>query len=296
MASHNKSQAGFTLVEMIIVIVITGIIGGIVAMFITAPVQGYVDSARRAELTDIADTAIRRMTRDIRTAVPNSVRVVACGGTCLEYLPTRDGGRYRAELTSGETGDVLDFGAADPSFDIIGTGITFAANDVIVVGSTQSDGNLPYNVNTVAVSGVQCAVTGATGVSRTNVTITNDAPGLPSTARLSSQRFDVVDAAQQAVTYACVAAGGGACAISGGNGSCQLLRYSNYGFQPAQKTPAQIAAMSHSMAVLADNVSDCQVVYDPVNERFGLVTVRITLTNGGESVSLYNEIHVSNSP
>ena len=45
----GRRPRGFTLVEMIIVIVITGIIGGIVAIFLRAPVQGYVDSARRAE-------------------------------------------------------------------------------------------------------------------------------------------------------------------------------------------------------------------------------------------------------
>jgi hypothetical protein len=32
------------------------------------------------------------------------------------------------------------------------------------------------------------------------------------------------------------------------------------------------------------------------NQRFGLLAVRLTLTSGGESVSLYDEIHVSNVP
>ena len=97
MRIDRKFQRGFTLVEMIVVIVITGIIGGVVAMFIRAPVQGYMDSARRAEMTDIADTALRRMARDIRTAVPNSVRIpVAAGSTYIEFLPTKAGGRYRA--------------------------------------------------------------------------------------------------------------------------------------------------------------------------------------------------------
>ena len=92
MRMHPKSHRGFTLVEMIIVIVITGIIGGMVAMFIRMPVQGYVDSARRAEMTDIADTALRRIGRDLRTAVPNSVRVPA-RGLDLHRIPADEGWR-----------------------------------------------------------------------------------------------------------------------------------------------------------------------------------------------------------
>src|SRR5487761_2390867 len=115
MNAHLKSQCGFTLVEMIVVIVITGIIGGMVAIFIRAPVQGYVDSARRAEMTDIADTALRRLGRDLRTAVPNSVRVpVPAGSTYVEFMPTKDGGRYRVSATGGGggcgvAGDDLNF-------------------------------------------------------------------------------------------------------------------------------------------------------------------------------------------
>src|SRR3546814_14445188 len=50
---------GFTLIEMVIVIVITCIIAAGVAEFIRAPVTGYVDIVSRAELTDEADTAGR---------------------------------------------------------------------------------------------------------------------------------------------------------------------------------------------------------------------------------------------
>ena len=145
------------MVEMIVVMVITGIIGGMVAIFIKAPVQGYVDSARRAEMTDIADTALRRLSRDIRTAVPNSVRVLGCGTTpCIEFLPTKGGGRYRASPATAGTiycgsyaAAVLDFDAADTCFEIIGTaiplvrGATDDLSDQIVIGSTQSDGNPP---------------------------------------------------------------------------------------------------------------------------------------------------------
>ncbi len=139
-------QSGFTLVEMTMVIVITGIIGGMVAMFIRAPVQGYVDSARRAELTDIADTAFRRMGRDIRLALPNSVRVTgACDGTAgatcfIEFLPTSGGGRYRSG--AGGTGNTLDFvtPAGDGSFEVIGPPPVVSAGDSIVVYNTTATG------------------------------------------------------------------------------------------------------------------------------------------------------------
>ena len=280
MRTLQNQQAGFTLVEMIVVIVITGIIGGMVAIFITAPVQGYVDSARRAGMTDIADTSLRRMARDVRTSVPNSVRIAGCGAIpCVEFLPTKNGGRYRADTP----GNVLNFGTADGSFDIVGTAINFtagAAPDYIVVGSTQSDGVPPYDTS---VAGILRKYTGAAGP-QTAVTFTNTS--LPVWAELPSQRFDVVDGAQQAVTYACV--GTLNTLDANQNGQARLVRYSGYGF--THTLPATLPP------VLADKVSDCQIEYSVPNQRFGLLAVRLTLTSGGESVSLYNEIHVSNAP
>lgn len=273
-------EQGFTLIEMIVVIVITGIIAGIVAIFIQAPVQGYVDSARRAELTDIADTAVRRMSRDIRIAVPNSVRQSNCTAPCVEFIPTKDGGRYRA----GPTGDVLQFNEsngtthADTSFDIIGGGIAFAAGDYIVVGSTQSDGSWPYDTT---VNGVLRAYNGAAGV-QSNVVITNT-NGLRWEAELDSQRFDVVDGTQRAVTYQCEGVGTNAA----GNGTGVLRRYWNYGFN---------AAPGGSSAVLADNVSACDITYNTPNQRFGLLSVRLEIKQANEAASLYNEIHVNNAP
>src|SRR5699024_3808677 len=87
------TQRGLTLIEAIIVMVITGIIAAVVAVFIRAPVQGYVDSVQRAELSDVADTALRRMTRDLRRALPNSVRI-STDGQAVEFLLTKSGGRY----------------------------------------------------------------------------------------------------------------------------------------------------------------------------------------------------------
>ena len=285
MRAHK--QSGFTLVEMIVVIVITGIIAGIVAVFIRAPMQGYVDSARRAELTDVADTAVRRLARDIRTAVPNSIRTTGCGVPCVEFLPTTDGGRYRAIAP----GDTLDFSVPDATFDVLGGSITVALGDHIVVGSTQSDGNPPYLATTDAAS-IRRTVAAAGTVSNISVTATTNP--LPASARLwdadpPSQRFDVVDGTQDAVTYACEGTLGALDA--NGNGQARLVRHWKYGFNAAQAAPT-----GGSSALLANNVSGCAISYAAVNQRFGLVEIHLTLTQANESVSLFNEIHVSNAP
>ena len=289
MRPQRQKQSGFTLVEMIVVMVITGIIGGMVAIFIKTPVQGYVDSARRAELTDIADTALRRLARDIRTAVPNSVRIPNSAGTntYIEFLPTKNGGRYRAD--TGGTNNVLDFGVADNSFEIIGTGINFAADDYIVIGSTQSGGNPPYNT---AATGILRAYNGVAGL-QTSVSFNNPS-GLPVWAEVPGQRFDVVDGTQQAVTYACIGTLG---ALNTNNdGQASLMRYWHYGFNtPAQVAPP-LAGPGSGSAILADRVSACEITYDAVNQRNGLITIRLGITRGGESVSLYQEIHVNNMP
>jgi MSHA biogenesis protein MshO len=278
MRSLNK-QIGFTLVEMIVVIVITGIIGGMVAIFIKAPVQGYVDSSRRAEMTDIADTALRRLSRDIRTAVPNSVRVLNPAGTniYIEFLPTRDGGRYRLD----GPGNVLNFGVADGSADIIGGSIDFKTDDYIVIGSTQSDGNPPYSTILRAHDNTK------TGV-QTTVDFTNTA--LPAWAEVQGQRFDVVPGDQQAVTYACLNTTG---TNSNGDGTGTLTRYWAYGFNAAQVAPASLGG---SNAILADKVSACEIIYDVVNQRNALVAIRLAISRGGESISLYHTIHVNNVP
>jgi MSHA biogenesis protein MshO len=273
MPAFTHKQAGFTLVEMVIVIVITGIIGGMVAIFIRAPVQGYVDSARRAELSDIADTALRRISRDIRSAVPNSVRSTS---VTVEFLPTKDGGRYRAD--SGGNGNILTFGTGGSAkFDIVGSAINFAVGDYIVVGSTQSDAVPAYDTSG---SGVLRQYTGSAGL-QTIVSFTNTA--LPIWAELPSQRFDVVDGAQQAVFYKCETVG----TDGSGNGTGKLMRYWSYGF--THITGA-------TKATLADKVSGCAIDYDVVNQRYSLLAMRLTLTSGGESVTLYNESHVNNSP
>jgi MSHA biogenesis protein MshO len=112
-----RKHRGFTLVELIMVIVILGVVGGMVAVFMRGPIDAYFASARRAGLTDAADTAVRRMARDIRKALPNSIRTIgaAPAATCVEFIPTKTGGRYREQGAGA-----LNFSGAATSFNELG--------------------------------------------------------------------------------------------------------------------------------------------------------------------------------
>jgi MSHA biogenesis protein MshO len=182
-----RAQRGFTLAEAVIVIAITGIISAVVAVFIRKPIEGYFDSVRRAELTDVADVALRRMGRDLRTALPNSVRVTLVGSVyTLQYIETTGGGRYRSAVTSTGTGNALDFTAADTTFEVLGPAPVAATGSVVV-------GNLGTGTGADAYSGNSSALTAAAGstISMNSIQFPVESPG---------RRFQITG---PAVSYVC---------------------------------------------------------------------------------------------
>ena len=255
---------------MIIVIAITGIVGSMVALFLRGPLDSYVAQDRRARLTDTADTALRRMARDIRLALPNSVRVTsdASGVVYLEFLGTRNGGRYRAQ----GGGDILDFTAADDSFDVLGPGIDMRAGDSIAVYNLGIDGADAWKGETLA------TYTGGAAPNVTNIPIAFK-PTPPFPRASPGNRFQVVEGP---VSYVCDPVAG------------TLTRYWGYAIAPNQPTPPPAPA---SGALLATRVSACSFDYQPgVTERGGLVSMTLSLSLAGETIRLHANTQVSNQP
>lgn len=85
MRSVIKSH-GFTLIEMIVSMIILGIISIGLINFGVLGGQTYVDVRNRDEMLNQARFALERINRDVRHAVPMSLREES-NGACIEFVP-----------------------------------------------------------------------------------------------------------------------------------------------------------------------------------------------------------------
>jgi MSHA biogenesis protein MshO len=278
----TKSR-GFTLIELIMVIVIMGIISAAAAVFIRGPIEGYVAANRRAQLSDSADIAIRRLSRDVRLALPNSVRVGG-GSQFLEYIPTTTGSRYRAD----GGGDILDFtNALDSSFDYLGASIEGATGFLVVFNTGQRSlagcGTAPGGADAYE----NCNRRATTGITASTVSFTATANPLPFTS--PGHRVHVVPSTGP-ITFACENVNTSAAGT--------LRIYTGYQTTNADwgsAAPASAPA-GGTVSLLAESVSACSFNYAPINAANGLVTILLTLTRSNETVTLHHQVHVDNAP
>ncbi len=90
-------EKGFTLIELITVLVILGLVASIGTGFIVSIVDSYDTTQQRSKLINRGRLVVEQMTRQIRIALPNSVRV-SPSGNCVEFLPIVAGTTYLGAL------------------------------------------------------------------------------------------------------------------------------------------------------------------------------------------------------
>ncbi|MCX8003694.1 MAG: prepilin-type N-terminal cleavage/methylation domain-containing protein [Burkholderiaceae bacterium] len=276
-----KRWRGFSLVELVLVIVVLGVLGASVAVFVNNPVRAYFDAARRAQMTDAADTALRRLIRELQGAVPNSVRIASAGGALfLEFTPIADAGRYRAATASGsEAAGVDAFDPNDPadtSFQVLGRPVTVPAGAQLVIF------NLGHGAFDLYAGANRRSVTTAPGSASTIAFAGN---GSPWPGESPDRRFYLVTTP---VTYACTPAA---------DGSGRLERFSGYALQATQPTSTAAAPLAGAArSLVLDRVSGCSFTIDAALANANAVALSLRLADGGESVTLYAQVYLGNTP
>jgi len=282
LSSPVRGAAGFTLVELILVLVLVGIIAALSADLITKPFQAFTDQKNRAELTAEADMSLTRIVRELRMSLPNSVRVSA-DGKHIEFIPAIAGGRYRAVADEpGQSAACFGDEVATTGcggFDVLGDLIkrsdqAVASGDrVVIFNASASDCSSPAANAYCDVDENNWAVINA---------VDNDLVDLSAEHRFpfrsgSAQRFYIVPQTGP-VSFYC-----------DGN---KLYRADDYGFEENQPISGFGAPR-----LLGENVKDCHFTYSPgTHTRSAVVSAKLTLEKNNETVSLIYQTQVLNTP
>ncbi len=281
--------AGFTLIELVITMTIMGILISFAALFFSGPVRGFTDQARRAELVDSAESALRRMGRDIRRALPNSVRVRTNGSiAAIEFLNTVEGIRYRAGPPPGNADGYLTLSAADGAFNSIGlfdaiTKPFSSTSHYLSIYNVGVPGADAYELlNVITPTGTQIDIDAAAEAGEDNIVLT---PAFQFAYPSPRQRVYLVDTP---VSFLCDTATG------------TLNRYDGYtitGNHADRDSAAELVAAGGTAGLMSDNMSACTFTFTPgTAQRAGLITLALTVSQDGESIVLLQQVHVDNVP
>jgi MSHA biogenesis protein MshO len=291
MRTATRVARGFTLVELVITIAVSSVVVAFMAMFIVTPMTIYTAQTRRAMLVDEADSALRFIGRDLRAALPNSVRVTASGSvTALELLATADGARYQNSGPLSNPALALDLTAADGAFatTVPFTQLTLPWTSsayylaIYNVGVPGADAyqTPPPTPNVITPAGTTITISAGATANQDLVTLS---PAFQFAFGSPGQRVFLVSGP---VSYLCDTA------------AATLTRYSGYTIASAQ--PASAAALNAagaSAALVASNVAGCQFVLSAgTAQRNGLATLTLQIAQSGESVQLLHQVEVVNAP
>ena len=261
---------GFTLIELIIVIIILAIMGISFAKITSNSVYGYIDARDRNKLSQTAQWVSERISREVREALPQSVRTGTSGNFhCVEFMPIVNASSYTNLPASG----------AISSFQAVG--FNLASNNSSLVAIMPIDSASLYS--SVGVLGTVASIATSAGDPNQAV-ITLDAP-TNFLGRSPQNRFYLLN---QPVSFC----------LNNANG--QILRYANYGVNANQPFPPS------NGSIVGENFSVNGAVFNyqaGTLSRSGLLQVNLrlqnrdrTLSGSEESFEVYHEVHIRNVP
>lgn len=294
-----RPARGFTLIELIVVIVVGAIVAGSVALFMRPAIDSFVGTRVRSDIADQADTALRRIQRDVRRAVPNSLRVPS--NQCFELVPSASGGRYRmgpdvtndspspcsASTNPSTCAAWVDTSDTTSLFDTLSPLATTPSVGDWVVFNNQNGNDVYEGNNRSAITSVASTPATTQGYTRLGINALQISPGY------NGGRFTVVSQSEPSVFYVCSGADGTVDGNGNGKGTLyRLVRSFNATY------PTSCPSVSGAVP-LATRVQSCSFVYDPnqgATQQSGFLWMELSITRNNETAHLAVGAHVLNVP
>jgi len=228
--STGRYQRGFSLVELVAVIVLLGLTAAATSQFIGQGMGVYVDTVRRDALQQQGRFAIERLSRELRNALPGSVRVL---NYCIEFVPIEAASSYLDNIADfAQTGfQAVDFDYSSVAVNGRSVAVYTVANEDV------------YDPGRGAVTELLSVAAVDTFQRRVKLSEDSD-PGHRFWRESPTRRFYIVT---EPISF-CLSAN-------------QLLRHSDYGWLAAQATST--AAIGDGQLV-AESIASLDAAGDPI--------------------------------
>ncbi len=260
---NPQCSKGFTLVELVIVIVLMSLVSLAGVEVIRQSSETYLKLNDRQSLTSAARLSVERLSREFRHALPGSVRV---SGSCIEFLPITVAGMYLSAP--------IDVSASDMSIVSVATDLVSVTGRVAVypVGANV------YDLSTNILSPV--ASIGVPDLNNVSQLSWVGNHGFPFES--PSRRFFLVS---DPISY-CL------------DGS-DLFRYSDYGMFATQPMVVDLPIGVPQRALLVNQVDGPTApfaVSDPGLTRNAIVRLALDFVEDGQQLQLTHEAQLRNVP
>jgi len=254
---------GFTMVELVVVIMLLGILSIGTVRFIGDATDGFAGGSARGELSAGVRQSVQHLGQALREALPNSIRVTAAGD-CLEYVPVINASVY-VTAPIGLSGSIMQIVPFDSVVSSANWHVVLTPNDSLYAA------NSPGPLSPLVIAGSPNAE---------NLVALTFASAHQFSSASPQQRFFVVEAP---VSY-CLS-------------NNTLYRYQNYGFQNSQPTIATLPNSLPNRNILMGDLSATLPVFATESAtltRNAVVSIELEFTKGGQQLDISHSVQIRN--